>query len=186
MSTQPFTDEEMISGLADKLMQSCDAYTDSYNNHIKTVSLIAKILKDKSGFFKNNQLLDINTSTTNTPNTTIIEDDIEYEEPKYGPIDPANTISAEYDSMIARRAQLHKNLGTFDNSRSIIEPPTITPLHKLGLDEQESLYKRIFKTATYNVEKTLNISRDDTTFPHRIKEEADRLLDLWVESNKKR
>lgn len=88
------------------------------------------------------------------------------------------------DIIIERRIDLHKELGTFVAS----EPhfPTITPLSKLNTQEQNDLYRQIFMQATNYVANIANVLTDDSTFDTQVATEADRLLNVWIDINKKR
>lgn len=72
------------------------------------------------------------------------------------------------------------------NKPTEADPPIITPLHKLNLREQDELFVQIFKEACFNVEKILQIDKEDEQYSSKVKEEADRLLQVWIDINKKK
>ncbi|MGL5935650.1 MAG: hypothetical protein ACRCZI_08495 [Cetobacterium sp.] len=123
-------------------------------------------------------------------------------------------IMNEYDRLMEKRKQLHKDLGTYEADKDIeikidndvndinetLDKMTITDssiekginvdnlpianaLHKLDWNEQEKLQKSIFKKALFNVENILQIGRSDPNFKQEVKEESDRLLNVWKNSN---
>ena len=61
----------------------------------------------------------------------------------------------------------------------------ITPLHKLNWAEQDALERKLMKTARFNVDNILKINPNDSAYKSAIFAEADRLLEVWMESNKK-
>jgi hypothetical protein len=91
-----------------------------------------------------------------------------------------------HDVIIARRVELHKELGSFiDPDNKPAEPiPMITPLSKLSVKEQNALYKNIFDQATFNIETVMGIAVSDLEFETQVSNEADRLLNVWIEMQK--
>jgi hypothetical protein len=93
------------------------------------------------------------------------------------PIDPDTLLEDDNEVILNRRIELHKELGTYQ------EPVMITPLHKLNDKEQENLYKRIYEDAVQNMIDT-NSEKTGALFRAKVKDEADRLLSVWMSINK--
>lgn len=93
------------------------------------------------------------------------------------PIDPDTLLEDDNEVILNRRIELHKELGTYQ------EPVMITPLHKLNDKEQENLYKRIYEDAVQNMIDT-NSEKTGPLFRAKVKDEADRLLSVWMSINK--
>lgn len=93
------------------------------------------------------------------------------------PIDPDTLLEDDNEVILNRRIELHKELGTYQ------EPVMITPLHKLNDKEQENLYKKIYEDAVQNMIDT-NSEKTGPLFRAKVKDEADRLLSVWMSINK--
>lgn len=113
------------------------------------------------------------------------------QEPEYvaepEPIDQLTQIDnsiESHDIIIARRVDLHKELGSYIEPQSELQFPTITPLSKLTKLEQNTLYKQIFSQATHYVKNILSIDTADVTYDTQIATEADRLLSVWCNISK--
>jgi hypothetical protein len=113
-----------------------------------------------------------------------------------------DSIATDYDYLINKRVEFHKQNGTYLGKASeeanptteTITPvqtntgskkiPMATPLSKLTKREMDNLLKRIFDKATFNIKTLESLNETDPTFDSRVNQEADRLLALWNEKNK--
>lgn len=84
-----------------------------------------------------------------------------------------HTMQVEADMLIKRRIELHKE-----------RPPVINPLSRLSIDEKNRTLKKIFNDAVFNVETIMNIAKTDNRYDEKVNEEADRLLNVWLEASK--
>lgn len=62
------------------------------------------------------------------------------------------------------------------------ESEMITPLSKFSFEEQHKLLFSIFLSAKNNVRDTIGISEQAECFEEEVQKEADRLFQLWLES----
>jgi hypothetical protein len=90
----------------------------------------------------------------------------------------------DYDYLINKRVEYHKQNGTYIEPVKQDKIPIMTPLSKLNKKEQEQLYKDLFTEAVKNVTVYESINKDDPVYKVKIKEEANRLLNVWLETNK--
>lgn len=64
--------------------------------------------------------------------------------------------------------------------------PKITALNKLGKDIRDQLLYGLYQTAKYNVKNIIGIDENAFEFEFTVREETDRLLDVWIKSNQKK
>lgn len=90
----------------------------------------------------------------------------------------------EMDTMLRKikNTQQHQ---TSKETSDEYNSPTITPLSKLSSREQEKLLYKLFIDAKHNIKNIVGISEKDEKFSSEVEKEADRLLEVWLEINKK-
>jgi hypothetical protein len=62
-------------------------------------------------------------------------------------------------------------------------PPPITALHKLTLQQQEKLFTELYYKAKNNVRSMMPEDTDKKIFDEMVKRETDRLLDAWIKTH---
>ncbi len=81
---------------------------------------------------------------------------------------------------------------TQDNLNETLEKKTgtdktselITPLSKLSKDEEDKLLYSMFQSAINNVKNIMGISESEKGYNDEVNKEADRLFQLWMDTNK--
>ena len=168
-----------IESSLDKLTLLVNTVIDQCENNIKTMKPILNIIAEIKNNVKNEKVQQMPDEEQILNNEEILKK-----------ID--NSIQSS-DTIIARRIELHKELGSFIEPTHIEKPtsvepdnlPIITPLSKLNNKEKDILLKSIFNQAKFNVENILAVSAKDEDFDNQVSDEASRLLNIWIESNRK-
>jgi len=89
------------------------------------------------------------------------------------------------DSMMENNVDSTNNIDQCSKSTEEVRIPTITPLSRLNDKEVEELEKSILNQAIYNINEILQIDKSDPSYKTNVLAEADRLLNVWMETNKK-
>ena len=157
--------------------------SDSCNKNIESINCIRYILDTMSKEQENQK---------ETQEETQEEEEEEEEEQIPNLEEHIINMDKESERILNRRIELHKSLGTYspinhenhENHENHKEKPSlITPLSKLSIDTRDTLLRQLFKDAIFNVEKLMNIDKSDSSFKSKVNTEADRLLNVWIESH---
>jgi hypothetical protein len=187
---------------------STQTITECNNGYITIGDRIVPVVDEKAILDLSKQELPITMvdNSTSTDIVRIIEDEVPEHATETELTETQNnlmdSIATDYDYLINKRVEFHKQNGTYlgkaseeanpttetttsaQNNTGSKKIPMATPLSKLTKREMDNLLKRIFDKATFNIKTLESLNEMDPTFDNRVNQEADRLLALWNEKNK--